>query len=220
MDFAQQQRNPARHLVGFGAVVVLHVLLVWALMNGLARKVVEVVKAPLQVKVIEEIIKKPEQPPPPPPPPKLMAPPPPFIPPPEVQVAVPPPPAAITVKTDVAPPEPTLPREPVQAAAPPAPPAPPPAAPAVMSLGVVCPNWPEVASSVDYPKQARLDGIEGDVVVELLIGAGGEVKEVRIKKTPSRDFVKPVVRAIQQGVKCNPPGKDTAATGVIGFKLN
>ena len=83
MDFAQQQRNPTRHLVGISAVVILHILVVWALVSGLARKVVEVVKGPIEVKVIEEIIKKP--PPPPdalPPPPKVQAPPPPFIPPP------------------------------------------------------------------------------------------------------------------------------------------
>ncbi len=91
MDFAQQQRNPSRHLFGVGGVVLLHVLIVYALVSGLARKVVEVVKGPIDVKVIEEVIKKP--PPPPevvPPPPKMQAPPPPFIPPPEVVIANPP----------------------------------------------------------------------------------------------------------------------------------
>ena len=70
MDFAQQQRDPTRHLIGIGAVVILHVLVVWALVSGLARKVVEVVKGPIEVKVIEEIIKKP------PPPPEVVPPPP------------------------------------------------------------------------------------------------------------------------------------------------
>ena len=72
MDFAQQQRDPTRHLIGIGAVVILHVLVVWALVSGLARKVVEVVKGPIEVKVIEEIIKKP------PPPPEVIPPPPNF----------------------------------------------------------------------------------------------------------------------------------------------
>ncbi|HET9024451.1 MAG TPA: energy transducer TonB, partial [Burkholderiaceae bacterium] len=62
MDFAQQQRDPTRHLIGISAVVLLHVLVVWALVSGLARKVVEVVKGPIEVKVIEEIIKKPPPP--------------------------------------------------------------------------------------------------------------------------------------------------------------
>ena len=85
MDFAQHQLDPARHLVGVGGVILLHVLVIYALVTGLARKVVEVVKGPIEVKVIEEVIKKP--PPPPeviPPPPKMQAPPPPFVPPPEV----------------------------------------------------------------------------------------------------------------------------------------
>ena len=111
MDFAQQQRNPTRHLVGISAVVILHILVVWALVSGLARKVVEVVKGPIEVKVIEEIIKKP--PPPPealPPPPKVQAPPPPFIPPPEINIAPPPSPApTITAVTKDAPPGPQAP---------------------------------------------------------------------------------------------------------------
>ena len=88
MNFAQQQADPRRRIVGFGAVLLFHVLLVYALVTGLAKKVVDVVRAPIETKVIEEI-KKP--PPPPevvvPPPPKLEAPPPPFIPPPEIQIA-------------------------------------------------------------------------------------------------------------------------------------
>ena len=91
MDFSQTQRDPTRKFVGLGAVIVFHIIIVYALITGLARKVVEVVKGPIEVKVIEEVIKKP--PPPPellPPPPKLQAPPPPFIPPPEINIQPPP----------------------------------------------------------------------------------------------------------------------------------
>ncbi|MBA4178405.1 MAG: energy transducer TonB, partial [Leptothrix sp. (in: Bacteria)] len=35
MDFAEQQRNPGKHALGFAIVVALHVVLGWALMNGL-----------------------------------------------------------------------------------------------------------------------------------------------------------------------------------------
>src|SRR5256885_4487152 len=60
---------------------IFHVLLIYALVHGLARKIVEVVRAPLETKIIEEVKRPPqEQPPPPPPPPKLATPPPPFIP--------------------------------------------------------------------------------------------------------------------------------------------
>src|SRR2546421_9865869 len=69
-------------------VIVLHIALGYALVTGLARKVVEVIKQPLETKIIEEI-KKPPPDTPPPPPPKLQQPPPPFIPPPEINIQVP-----------------------------------------------------------------------------------------------------------------------------------
>ena len=105
MDFAQQQRNPGRHLIGFGIVVALHVLLGWALVTGLAQRMIEVIKAPIETKIIEEV--KPPPPPPPenlPPPPKFAPPPPSFVPPPEVNVNPPPTPAPTITTTQVAPP--------------------------------------------------------------------------------------------------------------------
>lgn len=104
MDYAQQQRDPTKHLVGLTIVILLHIFIVYALVTGLARKVVDVIKKPIETKIVEEA--KPPPPPPeaPPPPPKLTTPPPPFIPPPEVQITVTPPPAAITVVTNTAPP--------------------------------------------------------------------------------------------------------------------
>jgi protein TonB len=108
MDFSKRQADPRRHLTGIAFVVLFHGLLVYGLMSGLARKVVDVVRAPIETKVIEEITKPP---PPPevvvPPPPKLEAPPPPFIPPPEVQIATPPPPAPTISATTPTPPVPT-----------------------------------------------------------------------------------------------------------------
>ena len=70
MDFASQQRRPGKHPIGFGVVVVLHIALGYALVNGLGRKIVDVIKAPLETKLIEEV-----KPPPPPPPDKPVAPP-------------------------------------------------------------------------------------------------------------------------------------------------
>jgi protein TonB len=103
VDFAESQRRPGKHPVGLIIVIVLHLLLGWALLSGLARKVVEVVKAPIETKIIEEV--KPPPPPPPenlPPPPKNLPPPPAFVPPPEVQVAQPQAPTITT--TNVQPP--------------------------------------------------------------------------------------------------------------------
>jgi len=107
MDYAHQQRDPAKHLVGLAFVALLHALLIYALVTGLARKVVDVIKKPIETKIVEE--QKPPPPPetPPPPPPKLATPPPPFIPPPEVQIATPPP-AATTIQAVTATPPPPV----------------------------------------------------------------------------------------------------------------
>src|SRR5437879_10833509 len=83
-------KSSSRPVIALVAVGIFRVVLIYALIHGLARKIVEVVRAPLETKIIEEIKRPPpEQQPPPPPPPKLATPPPPFIPPPEVQIQVP-----------------------------------------------------------------------------------------------------------------------------------
>src|SRR5437773_4530579 len=99
------QRDSSRRLTGLVAVVAFHVVLVYALVHGLARKIVEVVRAPLETKIIEEIKAPPPDKPPPPPPPKLAMPPPPYIPPPEVTVQAPVVAPTITAVTSAKPPE-------------------------------------------------------------------------------------------------------------------
>lgn len=136
MNFAQENQSSSR-LTGIGIVIVIHVIIIWALASGLARKVVEAVKGPIDVKVVEEKVKPP---PPPekvvPPPPDMKAPPPPFIPPPEVQVTAPPPPTpAITTQSTTPPPVRDVAPTPPPVVAPPAPPAP---KPAKITAGMVC----------------------------------------------------------------------------------
>jgi len=215
MDFAQQQRDPTRHLIGIGAVVILHVLVVWALVSGLARKVVEVVKGPIEVKVIEEIIKKP--PPPPevvPPPPKVQAPPPPFIPPPEINIAPPPTTApTITAVTKDAPPSPQAPviqKVPESTVAT--------AAPAVRSAQIACANYREVMSSIVYPREALKDGIEGDVVIEFTVGANGQIKDVVIKSSSNRVFNRSSMSVVSQ-LQCQSGGQDIRVQAPISFKI-
>jgi protein TonB len=213
MDFAQQQRDPTRHMVGFGAVVVLHLLIVWALVSGLARKVVEVVKGPIEVKVIEEVIKKP--PPPPeviPPPPKVTAPPPPFIPPPEINIAPPPTPApTITAVTQDAPPAPQAPV--IAKVAPTAPPA-----PAVRAASIACANYREVMQSIVYPREALQNGTEGEVVIEFTVAANGSVKDVTIKSSSNRVFNRASMAVVGQ-LQCQSGGQDIRVQAPISFKI-
>src|SRR3546814_13987769 len=96
MEFGQKP-NQSRRLVGIGAVVAFHALVIWALAAGLAHKMISILPAPIETKIIEEI-KPPDEPPPPPPPPEMDVPPPPFVPPPEINIATPPPQHAIPVQ--------------------------------------------------------------------------------------------------------------------------
>src|SRR5512132_2221741 len=70
MDFARQQRDPARHLIGITFVILIHAIVIYALVTGLARKAIEVIKKPLSATIIAEI----KAPPPPPPPPDVPVP--------------------------------------------------------------------------------------------------------------------------------------------------
>ena len=81
-------RDSGKRLTGLVVVVVFHVVLGYALVEGLARRIVEVVRAPLETKIVEEVKPAPPEKPPPPTP-KLSTPLLPYIPPPEVQVQMP-----------------------------------------------------------------------------------------------------------------------------------
>lgn len=187
MDFAEAQRNPTKHSVGLGIVIVLHLLLGWAMVSGLARKVVEVVKAPIETKIIEEV--KPPPPPPPeklpPPPPKTAPPPPAFVPPPEVQVQQVQQQPTITTTTQQPPPSevkisPAAPA--VDAApAPPAPPAPPARVAPVIRFSD--------STKPEYTPAARRAEIECEVIVAYTMETDGSVSDAQVRKScgPSRD---------------------------------
>ena len=182
-----QSSGTARRTQTIVVVGVLHVLVGYALVSGLARKVVEVIKAPIETKIIEEV-RKPPPDTPPPPPPKLATPPPPFIPPPEINIQTPIQQAqTITTVTTTKPPPGPPPK-----AAPPAPTQ----APAVRK------NVKPVGDIVRpvFPRQAIRDGVQsGTVVAHLVIRPDGSVSEVRIiSAKPPRIFDREVQRALSQ----------------------
>ncbi len=191
-SYRETQRSPVKHMPSIAMVGLLHLLVGYALVTGLARKVVEVIKAPIETKIIEEI-KKPLPDTPPPPPPKLAPPPPPFIPPPEVNIQVPvqaqQAPTITTVTTTKPPPGP--PPKAAPAPAPPAPPAP-----------IVRKNVRPIGDIVRpvFPRQAIRDGIQsGNIVAHLIIRPDGTVAEVRIiSAKPPRVFDREVIRALSQ----------------------
>src|SRR5580765_8301181 len=103
MDYAQQQRDPTKHAIGIAFVVLMHVLLIWALLAGLGKAIIEVVKKPLSATIIEQIK--------PPPPkiieaPKVAPPPETYVPPPDIPAPVVNTAPAITATTAAPPVEP------------------------------------------------------------------------------------------------------------------
>ncbi len=184
MNFAESQRNPGKHPTGLIIVIVMHVLLAWALVSGLARKVVDVVKGENVTKIVEEV--KPPPPPPPeklPPPPPNMPPPPVFTPPPEVQVQTPPTPSPIQ-STNVAPPAQDVRIQPVTPAAPPAPPAPPAVAARPARI-----NANDPACKPEYTAAATRAGATGTMRIRVTVDANGHVtkSDIVTSSGPTRE---------------------------------
>ncbi|MDR3213463.1 MAG: TonB family protein [Azoarcus sp.] len=214
-SYAAQQRDPRRHITGITLAILFHIVLGYALMNGLAREVVKIISDPLNVSLIEEV--KPEPPPPPPPPPKRIvratrpqaAPPPPsYVPPPEVVVEAPVIESPITiVQTD--PP----------AAAPVAPVAPQPAPVVAAAIGVTCPNHMNIRSSVPYPPQALRLNRSGEVMAEFIVDAGGDIGNVRIAKSSDPLFNRVVTDAIRR-FRCVGQGRPVRVTVPFRFTLD
>ncbi|MDB5970011.1 MAG: Gram-negative bacterial tonB protein, partial [Hydrocarboniphaga sp.] len=160
MEFGQRQ-DPKRRIIGITGVVIFHILLVYGLVNGLARKAIELLPPPIETKILDEV-KTDEEPPPPPPPPKLDIPPPPFVPPPEINIAS----APVSTNT-------------ITTSSKPAPPAPPkPVASGVTKAPVV---KAKACKEPDYPAVSERLGETGSVTLQLLVGIDGKVTDSKVQ---------------------------------------
>ncbi len=164
-----------------GAAVVIHIFLGYALITGLALKIVKHITEPIKTVNVKEVEKPPEEPPPPPPKDVEI---PPFVPPPEVTVESSAPPTITTQNTVVPPPQPTyVPPAPPAPVAPPAPPAPTgPTSPAT-AIGSST-----TVSEDDYPPASLRAEEQGRTVITVSINTQGRVDSCNV--TTSSGFPK------------------------------
>lgn len=190
---------------GLAVVLLLHGLIGWALVSGLARKAVEIVKKPIEMALIPEA-----PPPPPPPPPKIQkvrdlpkppkAEPPPFVPPPEVQAVTPPPEPVIQAVQAEPPKEPVV----IAPPPPPAPPAPPPQ-PAVLKqeIALACPGYQAVLPRLLEEAFERV-GIAGTVRVLVKV-KGAQVVDV-VPVSGPKEYYKFLPVTLKRSMRCSAGG--------------
>jgi protein TonB len=167
MAYADQQMSGNR-ATAFVVVALLHVVVGYLLISGLAYEgFKQVVKRVTTIDVKKE--EKKEEPPPPPP--KKIAPPPIVAPPPKVNLAPAPPPVQTVVTPPPAPPPPVI--------IPPAPQAPPP--PRFAPKGAAPKgnpgNW---ATTSDYPSAALREERQGTTRFRVTVGTDGKVIECTV----------------------------------------
>ncbi len=149
----------SRRAIVFAVILGLHVLAIWLIASGLARRIIETVAPPIQTDIIEEV--KERDTPPPPPPPEFERPP----------VEVPPPDVAIDIPVDTAPS--TAITDVTDRPVPMAPPPPP--APKNVKKASLAKNFPNTEDY--YPAAAKRLGEEGSPTVKVCVGPNGKLSE-------------------------------------------
>jgi protein TonB len=199
MNFAQEKQGASR-FTGIGIVILVHIVIIYGLASGLAKKAVEKLAGPIETKVIEEKVKPP---PPPekvvPPPPDIKAPPPPFVPPPEFQVTAPVPPAPAMTTTTVAPP--AQPFRPAPAAAPTPAPAPAPYTGPVKA-GMVCTKMGKLeAPSVNWSGDA-LYKVTAKVTSGRVVSAEIQSMRTGVDRKAERTLKQAILAHLQETYEC------------------
>jgi len=164
MNFAKNgAASASNRLTGLAFVIALHIVLIWGLMNGLARKAIALLPDPIETKIIEDV--RPPMDEAPPPVPEFEPPPPPYIPPPDIVIQQPPPATtAITQVTTVRPPAPP----------------PPPRVAQRVPPRIDLKGSPRACREPGYPAASERLGEQGISAISLLIDERGQVAQTRI----------------------------------------
>jgi len=190
MTYLQQPRSPLQTLPGIGLVILLHVGLIYALLNGLGTNLVEKIVTPTPARIVDTV-KKPLLPPPPPPEvvtPKTM-----YVPLPDVTYKPPPLPNAPGATTHVPSPVAPAPR--------PAPAAEHPFQASQVIAGDRSPAYPEIYEDSAHSGKVTVDCIievDGNpthcVVVNASGGSAFAAETMRWLTGPAHPVYRPAVR--------------------------
>jgi protein TonB len=175
MAYADNKMSTGR-ITAIVIVAILHAILGYAFVTGLAYNVVKKVAADLKTFNVEEPPPPDEKPPPPPPPNQPQTPPPVVAPPSIVRLNTPPPP--ISTAQVAPPPQMTVTAPP----APPMPPAPPPPPPAPVKVqpAKAKANLASLFSDEDYPASALRNNESGTTGFRLEVGPNGRVSGCQV----------------------------------------
>ena len=208
MSYAQRKEISASRTPAIIVVALIHVVLGYAIVTGLAYNVVKEKLEDLKTFNVEDEPPPPEEPPPPPedtplpPPPQVSAPPP--------LVRTLTPPTQISTTPVIQPPMP-----PTPIVTPPAPPAPPPA-PRITQPKSVSGSMQGVISASDYPDSARENDEQGRVSVVLTIGTNGRVSDCSIAASSgSRTLDSTTCRLLKARMKYQ-PAQDSSGNPTTG----
>ncbi|MEA3050626.1 MAG: periplasmic protein TonB [Sphingomonadales bacterium] len=170
MAYADNKMSSGR-ITAIVIVAIIHAILGYAFVTGLAYNVVKKVAADLKTFNVDEPPPPDEKPPPPPPPNQPQTPPPIVAPPSIVRLNTPPPPISVVQN---APPAPITLTAPPAPPMPPAPPPPPPA-PVKVQPAKAKANLASLFSDEDYPASAQRNGESGTTGFRLEVGSNGRV---------------------------------------------
>jgi protein TonB len=173
MAYADNRMSSGR-ITAIVIVAILHALLGYAFITGLAYNVIKKAAQDLKTFNVEDPPPPDQKPPPPPPPDRPVSPPPIVAPPPLIRTNTPPPP--ISTAPTAPPPQMTLTAPP----APPLPPSPPPAPPPPPAPVKVEParakaDLHSLITQDDYPPSSLRNEEQGTVRVRLEVGPSGRV---------------------------------------------
>jgi periplasmic protein TonB len=205
MAYADQQMS-GNKVISLIVVAIIHVVVGYALVTGLAYSAVKKAAEVLDViDVEEEVPEEPEELPPPPP--EQPVPPPPVVSPPPIVRTPSPAPPIQTVRT----PPPVF--RPTPVVAPPPPPPPPPSQAASATPRGNPGNW---ANANDYPSRALRDEREGVTRFSVTIGTDGRVTSCQVTGSSGHaDLDEATCRNIQRRARFR-PALDAAGNPTTG----